>query len=163
MGAPWKLLGTPWGLLGRSLELHGSSLDLLRSSSGAPGGSWKALGCSWEALGSSLEAPGSSLGARGCSSGPDMKKKQKARAEKPRNSLRTKAQTHFRQTRQPRSPTVIGDFGGAPGRQFATVASTAFGAREATRGGTPQGAGPLGPPGPLRLYMYIYICITNHN
>ena len=51
------------------------------------------------------------------------KKQQKARVEKHRNSSRTKAQTHFRKTRKQRSPTVIGDLGGAPGRRFATVAS----------------------------------------
>jgi hypothetical protein len=90
------------------------------------------LGSSWELLGT----PGELLGGPG---GGGSEKQEKSQAEKRPNTLRTKAETRFRKTRNDEKPNVVGDFGGGSGRQFATVASIPFGAPEATGGGTNKG------------------------
>ena len=121
---PLLLRGSSWKLLGCSLE----ALGALRNSFGAircllgrahPG----------ELLGAPRKLPGAlgnSWGALGWSEGGDHEKQEKSQAKKRSNTLRTKAETRFRKTRNGEKEGVIGDFGGAPGRQFATVAIISF-------------------------------------
>ena len=106
----------------RSWEALGSSRDILQGCLGALGGtlsaSWELLKAPGELLGAPrklLGALGNSWGALGWSRGGGSEKQEKSQAEKRPNTLRTKAETRFRKTRNEEKPNVIGDFGGTPG------------------------------------------------
>ena len=62
--------------------------------------------------------------------GPKTEKHKKRCAEKERNTLRTKAQTHFRKKRRLRNTTGRSILGGAQGRRFPTVAPWKISARK---------------------------------
>ena len=131
------LLSSSWMVFGyssmRSWEALGSSLDILQGCLSALGGtlsaSWELLKAPGELLGAPrklLGALGNSWGALGWSLGGDHEQQEKSQAEKRPNTLRIKAETRFRKTRKGEKPGVIDDFGGAPGRQCATVAIISF-------------------------------------
>ena len=67
--------------------------------------------------------------APGGSSGPTTKKHKNCMRKKQRNTLRTKAQTHFRKKRRLQNTTGRSILGGPRGRQFPALASWKISAR----------------------------------